>query len=90
MAPGQRRGKAWFLLPIFLGIFGGLAAYFVLRRSDEAMAKDCLRIGAASIAAMAASVGMQMVLPFPYGLAGALALPVAVVAYIIRVIRRSQ
>ena len=90
MAPNQRRGKAWFLLPIFLGIVGGLISYFILRRSDEAMAKDCLRIGAAFIAAMAASVGIQMVLPFPYGLAGALALYAAPIAYAIRVIRRSR
>ncbi len=47
MAYNQQRSWAWFLLPIFLGIFGGLIAYFMLRQYNDSMAKNCLYLGAA-------------------------------------------
>ena len=47
-----KRSKAWYLLPIFfglagglLGIVGGLIAYLVLRKSDSKKARNCLIVG---------------------------------------------
>ena len=39
------RSNWWFLLPIFLGIVGGIVAYFVLRHDDPHKAKNCLYLG---------------------------------------------
>ena len=43
----QRRSRAWYLLPIFLGVVGGVIAYFVLRQDDSSLAKNCLYLGIA-------------------------------------------
>ena len=32
-------------MPIFLGIIGGIIAYFVLRKDDPRKAKNCLYLG---------------------------------------------
>ncbi|AJW70967.1 hypothetical protein [Nitrosopumilus adriaticus] len=39
------RSNAWFLLPVFLGIIGGIIAFFILRRDDPRKAKNCLYLG---------------------------------------------
>lgn len=44
------RSRLWYLLPIFLGLLGGLAAWFVLRNSDRVLARNCLLAGIASSA----------------------------------------
>lgn len=41
------RSNWWFLLPILLGIIGGIIAYFVLRHDDNKKAKNCLYLGIA-------------------------------------------
>ena len=41
--------KAWYLLPIFFNIIGGIIAYILLRSKDEKMAKNMLYVGAAMI-----------------------------------------
>ncbi|MFB5611577.1 MAG: hypothetical protein ACE5RT_07210, partial [Nitrosopumilaceae archaeon] len=41
------RRNFWFLLPIFLGIIGGIIAFFVLRNDDPKKAKNCLYLGIA-------------------------------------------
>ncbi len=43
--PEKQRSKAWFLLPIFFGVIGGIIAYFILRQSDPQKAKNCLYLG---------------------------------------------
>ena len=43
--PEKQRSKAWFLLPIFFGVIGGIIAYFILRHSDPQKAKNCLYLG---------------------------------------------
>jgi len=43
--PEKQRSKAWFLLPIFFGVIGGIIAYFILRKSDPQKAKNCLYLG---------------------------------------------
>ena len=43
--PVKPRSSAWFLLPIFFGIIGGLVGFFVLRKDDPRKAKICLYIG---------------------------------------------
>ncbi|QLH06684.1 hypothetical protein [Nitrosopumilus ureiphilus] len=39
------RSNAWFLLPVFLGIIGGIIAFFILRHDDPRKAKNCLYLG---------------------------------------------
>ena len=34
----------WILLPIFLGIIGGIIGYFVLKNDDLKLAKFCLHL----------------------------------------------
>jgi len=43
----QERSNWWYLLPILLGIIGGLIAFFVLRKDDPIKARNCLYIGIA-------------------------------------------
>ncbi len=47
MYPEKPRSNWWFLLPIFLGIIGGIIAYFVLRHDDPRKAKNCLYLAIA-------------------------------------------
>ena len=41
MSEVRARSKWWYLLPIGLGIIGGLVAFLVLRKEDSDLAKDC-------------------------------------------------
>ena len=43
----KQRSKAWFLLPIFFGVIGGIIAFFILRYEDPHKAKNCLFRGLA-------------------------------------------
>ena len=43
--PEKSRSNAWFLLPIFFGIIGGIIAFFILRQDDPHKAKNCLYLG---------------------------------------------
>jgi len=43
--PEKPRSNAWFLLPIFLGIIGGIIAFFILRHDDPRKARNCLYLG---------------------------------------------
>ncbi len=45
MDPEKERSNWWFLLPILLGLIGGVIAYFVLRHDDPKKAKNCLYLG---------------------------------------------
>lgn len=45
MYPEKPRSNFWFLLPIFLGLIGGIIAYFVLRQDDPKKARNCLYLG---------------------------------------------
>ena len=45
MEPERQRSNWWYLLPIFLGIIGGINAYFALRNDDREKAKKCLYLG---------------------------------------------
>jgi len=47
MYPERPRSNWWFLLPIFLGLIGGVIAYFVLRHDDPRKAKNCLYLAIA-------------------------------------------
>ena len=42
MYPEKPRSNWWYLLPIFLGIIGGIIAYFAIRKDDRPKAKKCL------------------------------------------------
>ncbi|QLH11929.1 hypothetical protein DSQ20_08515 [Nitrosarchaeum sp. AC2] len=53
------RSNWWYLLPIFLGIIGGLIAYFVLKKDDAKLAKNCLIVGV-----------IMMILGFIIGISG--------------------
>ena len=40
-----KRSNFWYILPIVLGLLGGVIAYFFLRKSDSKKAKICLVLG---------------------------------------------
>ena len=44
----KKSSHLWYLLPIFLSVFGGLVAYMFLRRADSAKAKKTLLLGSAT------------------------------------------
>lgn len=46
--PEKRRSNAWYLLPIFLGLIGGVIAFLILFRSDFRKAIYCVLIGVLS------------------------------------------
>ena len=56
---GKKRSNAWFLLPIFFGIIGGIIAFFVIRQDDPAKAKNCLYLG---IVLMVVGIIMNVIL----------------------------
>ena len=41
----EPRSRMWYVLPIFLGIIGGVIAWFALRSTDGALAKNCVIVG---------------------------------------------
>jgi FtsH-binding integral membrane protein len=43
--PEKTRSNAWFLLPIFFGMIGGIIAFFILRRDNPRKARNCLYVG---------------------------------------------
>ena len=43
--PQKARSNAWYLLPIFVGMIGGIIAYLVIRKDDPHKAKNCIYIG---------------------------------------------
>ena len=45
MEEGSTRSNWWYLVPIFLGIIGGIIAYFALRSDDHQKARKCLYLG---------------------------------------------
>ena len=45
--PEKPRSNAWFLLPVFFGVIGGVIAFFILRHDDPRKARNCLYVGLA-------------------------------------------
>ena len=45
MYPEKQRSNWWYLVPIFLGVIGGIIAYFAIRKDDRKKAKKCLYLG---------------------------------------------
>ena len=45
MEESSTRSNWWYLVPIFLGVIGGIIAYFALRNDDYQKAKKCLYLG---------------------------------------------
>jgi len=41
----HKRSAAWYLLPIFFSLLGGLIAYFIIRHDDPKKAKNCAILG---------------------------------------------
>ena len=50
----QKSSKAWYLLPIFLSILGGVIAYLCLRRKDPARGRNALVVGIVPFALLVA------------------------------------
>jgi len=40
------RSKWWYLLPVFLGLVGGVIAWFALKSHDRKLARNCLILAA--------------------------------------------
>jgi len=57
VSPFQKKpSNWWYLLPIFLGLMGGIIGYFALRNKNKVMAKNVLIVGLVVVpAAMAVS-----------------------------------
>ena len=45
MYPERTRSNLWYILPIFLGLIGGIISYLVIRKDDPRKAKNCLYLG---------------------------------------------
>lgn len=45
MSESRTRSKAWYVLPVFMGIIGGLIAYFAVKNDDPKLGKNCLVVG---------------------------------------------
>ena len=45
MYPEKIRSRAWYLVPIFFGLIGGIIAYFAIRRDDPQKGKKVLCLG---------------------------------------------
>ena len=43
--PERPRSNAWYLLPIFIGMIGGIIGYLAIRKDDPQKAKNCIYIG---------------------------------------------
>jgi len=41
----EKSSRLWYLIPIFLGIIGGLIAYLILKKDNSKLAKRCLIVG---------------------------------------------
>ena len=41
----RKRSAAWYLLPIFLGLIGGIIGYFAVRHDDPSLARRLLYVG---------------------------------------------
>ena len=54
----KQRSAAWYLLPVFLTIIGGIIAYFIIKRDDPKKAKNCMYLG---IVLTAAGVGLTVI-----------------------------
>ena len=39
------RSRWWYLLPVFMGVVGGLIAWYALKNDDKKLAKNCLVVG---------------------------------------------
>ena len=55
----------WYLLPVFLGIIGGLIAYMILKKDDSQKAKKALLIGLITSIPFFAWVGLQVQFGIP-------------------------
>ena len=45
MSEPRTRSKAWYILPVFMGIIGGIIAYFAVKRDDPKLGSNCLKVG---------------------------------------------
>ena len=43
--PPKSRNSTWYLLPIFVGMIGGIIGYLIIRKDDPCKAKNCIYIG---------------------------------------------
>ena len=41
----KTRSAAWYLLPILVGMIGGIIGYLIIRKDDPRKAKNCIYIG---------------------------------------------
>ena len=39
------RSRWWYLLPVFVGVIGGVIAWFALKNDDRKLGKNCLVLG---------------------------------------------
>jgi len=57
----EKSSRLWYLIPIFLGIIGGLIAYLILKKDNSKLARRCLIVGIL-ITIIPAIIGFSLVL----------------------------
>src|SRR3712207_3620131 len=65
-----KRSRLWYLLPIFLGVIGGVAVYFYLRASDPTLAKSSLWLGI-TLSVVAAALTLTLYIVYARDIAAA-------------------
>jgi len=61
MSEPRIRSKIWYVLPVLMGIIGGLIAYFAVKKDDPKLGKNCLIVGIITFV-INIGVGIVMVL----------------------------
>ncbi|MCE9616915.1 MAG: hypothetical protein K8Q88_00935 [Nitrosarchaeum sp.] len=60
----KSRSNMWYLLPILVGLIGGVIAYWILRHDDPKKAKKCLYLGIA-LAIVGITINILIVTQIP-------------------------
>lgn len=56
----KKRSNAWYLLPIFFGIIGGIIAFVIIRKDDSMKGAYCLIIG---VVTMVVGFVLNLIIP---------------------------
>jgi len=59
MSEQRTRSKVWYVLPVIIGIIGGLIAYFAVKKDDPKLGKNCLIVG---IIALVINIGISIIM----------------------------
>ncbi len=55
----KQRSNAWYLLPFFFSIIGGIIGYFIIKKDDPVKAKRLIIVGLVVLGVTLANIGVQ-------------------------------